>query len=288
MNTSTIENYGASPKAIQYHFDVGNDFYQLWLDKSLTYTCAFWEENEGDDSLELAQTRKLDFHIHQARASDANRVLDIGCGWGSLLRRMVQVHGVKQTIGLTLSQAQVDFIQSVACPQVQVMLMSWTHYMPEEPFDAILAVGVMEHAVKPELSDAQRLEAYRNFFSRCHAWLKPSGWISVQTIAYENMHRQELSQFICQVYPESDLPTLVEIIKASAGLFEVVALRNDRQHYERTCRVWLSRLKKNRAAVLNLVGEAVVAQFEKYLKLCIIGFHTRNMSLLRIAFHRID
>src|SRR5688500_8349804 len=106
--TERAVNRGASAEAIQYHYDVGNGFYQLWLDADLNYSCAMWHEN---DTLEEAQLRKLDHHIAAARAQGGARVLDIGCGWGSLMRRLVEHHGVDRAVGLTLSAQQADWIR---------------------------------------------------------------------------------------------------------------------------------------------------------------------------------
>ncbi|MHC5729130.1 MAG: class I SAM-dependent methyltransferase, partial [Nostoc sp.] len=123
MSSLTIENPGASAEAIQHHYDAGNDFYQLWLDPTITYSAALWEEN---DTLESAQIRKLDYHINQARVSNANRVLDVGCGWGSTLKHLVDVHNVKQAVGLTLSNGQAERISLFQHPQIEVRVESWS------------------------------------------------------------------------------------------------------------------------------------------------------------------
>lgn len=277
---------GASKEAIQHHYDLSNDFYRLWLDSTTTYSSALWEE---DDNLESAQLRKIDFHINQAQANNAKRVLDLGCGWGSTLKRLVETHNVEQAIGLTLSKTQKDYINSFDYPQIQVQLKSWSSYFPEQPFDAIISIGAFEHFVKLELSQEDKLECYKKFFQRCHEWLKPGGYMSLQTIVYENFRKEDFSQFIAEeIFPESNLPHLAEIARATESIFEVVALRNDREHYERTLKVWLKNLRANREQAVNLVGEKVVAKYEKYLSLFAIGFHTAKMNLCRITLRRID
>src|SRR4051794_35543778 len=99
---------GASAEAIGYHYSIGNEFDRLWLDKTITYSCALFEGDDHD--LSAAQVRKLDYHLTQARVLNAHRVLDVGCGWGSGLRRMVEQYNVNRAVGLTLSQAQADWI----------------------------------------------------------------------------------------------------------------------------------------------------------------------------------
>src|SRR5262245_33777912 len=101
---------GASPQAIQQHYDVGSDFYALWLDNTLTYSCALWLDADSDGDLETAQIRKIDHHIISARARRVERVLDVGCGWGAVLRRLVSDYGVRHATGLTLSVAQAEQI----------------------------------------------------------------------------------------------------------------------------------------------------------------------------------
>src|SRR4030088_3614984 len=107
---------GPSPEAIQRHYDVGNDFYRLWLDDSMSYSCALWDGS--DDSLQAAQMRKIDYHIAQAQAAGAGRVLDVGCGWGAVLKRLTTVYGVGQAVGLTLSREQEEWAVSTPDPRI--------------------------------------------------------------------------------------------------------------------------------------------------------------------------
>ncbi len=289
MNTLKTQNLGTSAEAIKHHYDVGNDFYQLWLDSTNTYSGALWEENDANDTLELAQLRKLDFHINQARAKGAKRVLDIGCGWGSTLKRLIEVHDVEQAFGLTLSKAQAEWIASLNLPQAEVKLESWQDHSPVEPYDAIISLEAFEHFTKLELSHKERIAVYRKFFSHCHQWLKPSGWMSLQVSTYGNSRREDSSQFVfTEVLPETDFPTLAEIIEGSERIFEIVAIRNYRQDYEYTLKAWLSRLKANRAAGIELVGKEVVSRFEKYLSLSSICFHQGISNLFCFTLRRID
>ncbi|NJM72008.1 MAG: class I SAM-dependent methyltransferase [Scytonema sp. RU_4_4] len=293
LDTSTEiiqhEYKGTSAESVQHHYDEGNEFYRLWLDDTMTYTCALWEEGEMYDALKTAQIRKLDFHIKQAKAKRARRVLDIGCGWGALLRRLVEVHDVEKAVGLTLSKAQAEWVKSLKNPQIEVYLENWSDHCPENPYDAILGVGILEHVARLELSETEKVKTYRHFFLRCHELLQPGGWMSLQTGVYGNMRREDFSQFIAtEIFPESDYPRLADLAKASEQLFEIVAIRNDPEHYERTCKAWLSKLKTNRAAAVNLIGEEAVVRYEKYLNFCIIGFHIGTINLVRIAMRRID
>ncbi|MBD2533672.1 class I SAM-dependent methyltransferase [Nostoc flagelliforme FACHB-838] len=294
MTTLNTVTPGASHQAIQHHYDVGNDFYQIWLDSTMTYSCAIWEEGETESALELAQIRKVDFHINQAKAKNTKRVLDIGCGWGTVLQRLVEVYGVEQAVGLTLSEAQKDWISTKKHPQIEVNLQSWLNYSPTEPFDAIISIGAFEHFVKPELSSNEKIDVYRTFFTRCHEWLKPGGSMSIQTIAYGKRKPEEVqknlgAQFANQeIFPESDSPRLTEITAAAEGIFEVISVHNDRMDYVRTLEAWLSKLRSKRTEVINLVGKTVFERYERYLYLALLGFLTGDLLLLRLTFRRIN
>ena len=292
MQPAKSQSPGASLEAIQHHYDVGNSFYRLWLDGSLTYSSALWEEH---DTLETAQLRKIDYHISQARGHQAKRVLDIGCGWGSVLKRLVAACGVEQAVGLTLSAAQAKWIASFDIPQIEVCLESWADHVPQAPYDSIISIGAFEHFAKWGLSKAEKIAGYREFFSRCHRWLHSGGRVSLQTIAYGSSMSQEaiqaspISRFLAKfIFPDSDIPALAEIVEATEGLFEIVAMRNDREHYARTSRTWLERLNANRAEANKLVGEKTVAQYCRYLEIWAHSFEIGTQALLRMTLLRLD
>ena len=113
---------GGSPEAIQAHYDVGDSFYRLWLDPTLSYSCALWGPDEPDDQLEAAQRRKIAYHTAQARAQGASRVLDVGCGWGAVLRHLVEEAGVDHATGLTLSRRQANWASTGKHPRLDVRL----------------------------------------------------------------------------------------------------------------------------------------------------------------------
>jgi cyclopropane-fatty-acyl-phospholipid synthase len=291
---STATKQGGSPEAIQAHYDVGNEFYRLWLDDTLSYSCALWERGEPDAQLHAAQLRKIAYHIDQARARDVARVLDVGCGWGAVLRYLVDEAGVEQATGLTLSRQQADHVRGWGHAQLDVRLESWVDHCPEQPYDAVISIGAFEHFAGGARRAADKEAVYRSFFARCHDWLRPGGWLALQTIAYGNAD-PEASQgvmehqfLLSEMFPEAELPTLENIVRASDGLFELVLLRNDREHYERTCRVWSQRLVARKAEALEVAGPETVARYVRYLKMSSVLFHYGRVGLLRLALRRLD
>lgn len=276
---------GASSAAIEFHYDLGRAFYALWLGHELTYSAALFAD--GDD-LERAQERKIDHHARESGAVGAAHVLDVGCGWGSTMRRLVERHGVARVTGLTLSSDQARAIGGLDDARLDVRLEGWREHRPGAPYDAIVSIGAFEHFVVRGLPRADKVAAYREFFARCWRWLRPGGALSLQTIAYGTLAPEQVSAFITsEVFPESDLPALGEIVEATHGLFEINRLRNDRMDYARTCREWVRRLASQRDAAARIVGAERTRRFERFLRMSAAAFETGALLLLRITLHRI-
>lgn len=289
---STATRYqGASAAAIQHHYDRGNDFYALWLDPTRSYSCALWDGE--DDTLLAAQERKLDYLIDGARVAGAGRVLDVGCGWGGLLRRLVERHGVAHVVGLTLSEAQAGYVDSFADGRYDVRVQNWIDHRPDAPYDGIISIGAFEHFADFGMTRAARIGAYRDFFAHCQSWLRPGGRLVVQTNVKGNNARmdratvRDLLFIVDKIFPESELPWLSEIAEASERRFDVVSARNDADDYARTCQAWLDGLVANRERAVELVGEQQVADYERYLAAAVAGFTNRHLGLLRIVFERV-
>ncbi len=285
VSGTTITNPGASKAAISFHYDLGNEFFRLFLDRECCYSCAMYD-NESD-SFEAAQQRKLEYHIQQARADGAARVLDIGCGWGALQKKLVREHGVKLAVGLTLSEKQAEWIRSMGLPGVEVRVESWSDHVPTAAYDSIISIGAFEHFARPS-SRAVRMRGYRDFFERCYGWLNPGGWMSLQSIGLGTVDRGVEGQFVAEnIFPESDLPRLGEIAEASEGIFEIVLVRNDRADYKRTNHEFRDRLRQNWDVAVSLVGEETVRTFDKYFRVSAAGFSRRTTNLYRITFRRL-
>jgi cyclopropane-fatty-acyl-phospholipid synthase len=289
--TSQIDYLGASQAAIQHHYDLGNDFYRLWLDETGSYSCALWES--PDDTLREAQERKLDYLATGALAPGAHRVLDIGCGWGGLMRRLVQHHDVGHVTGLTLSDAQAEHVAAFADPRYEVRVQNWADHEPQQPYDAIISIGAFEHFADFGLARAGRVAAYQRFFSDAAAWLPQHGRLALQTIvkgSNTKMDRRAVRDLLFvadHIFPESELPWPSEILEASERLFNVVTIRNDPDHYARTCLLWRDRLLARRDEAEALVGAKAIADYDRYLSGMANAFTKRHLGLARIIFERV-
>jgi cyclopropane-fatty-acyl-phospholipid synthase len=288
--TDRLVPMGASSEAIQFHYDLSNDFYRLWLDELMVYSCALWEEG---DSLDRAQQRKLDYLVTQCGAAGKSRVLDIGCGWGGLLQRMTKVHGVNHGVGLTLSQAQAEYIDGLGLDDVEVRVENWTDHQPDATYDAIISIGAFEHFAKPGLSRRDRVEAYRDFFRACRRWLPAGGGLALQTVTKGDNVRlsrgtmDDMAFIMERIFPESELPWLSEIIEASERRFVLTALRSDAAHYARTTLTWRNRLRERSAQALAMVGQSRVDEYDRYLDSFSREFDALHLNLIRLIFRRM-
>jgi cyclopropane-fatty-acyl-phospholipid synthase len=284
---------GASTADVQHHYDVGNDFYQLWLDSEMIYSSALYAD-DGCDDLGTAQIRKLDYYIDNVRAAGAARVLDIGCGWGGLLRRLVEQRGAASAIGLTLSAAQIDSTRSWADDRYEFRLEHWEEHRADGPYDAIISLGAMEHFADLEMSPAEKTQRYRQFFRSCHEWLAGSGArLGVQSIVRGSNTdvpwsvARDMIFINRRIFRGSAVPRVPEVLDAIDGLFQLVSVRNDASHYARTCSEWLERLRREEDRAVELVGADIYADYVRYLQASALVFAKGHAGLARMIFERV-
>lgn len=288
LTNTEIENLIASTAAIQHHYDVGNEFYALWLDReTMSYTSANYDAK--DMSLEAAQIAKLDYHAHSIGLQPGHRVLDIGCGWGGFLSHAVQKYGAIQGVGLTLSAEQKQWVDAKGLPQLNCKLESWVDHHPEQPYDGIVSIEAFEAFARPHLTSVEKTEVYREFFRRCHEWLVPNGLLSLQMIPYGNATPEEFDTFISQdIFPESNFPRLLEVASAFEYLFEIDVIRNRRHDYVTTLKEWRQRLSQQRSAAIALVGEATVKRYDRYFRISEFTLQNGNCDLLQLSLRKIN
>jgi cyclopropane-fatty-acyl-phospholipid synthase len=163
-------------QAISYHYDISNDFYALWLDKHMVYSCAYF--TDPDEDIDTAQERKLDYICRKLRLQPGERLLDIGCGWGGLVIYVAQHYGV-EALGITLSQLQVDLArerieEAGLGDRCRVAYMDYREVSPERPFDKLVSVGMFEHVGEAKM---------RIYFDQARDLLRPEGLFLNHAIA---------------------------------------------------------------------------------------------------------
>jgi cyclopropane-fatty-acyl-phospholipid synthase len=171
---------------------------------------------------------------------------------------------------------------------------NWIDHTPDAGgYDAILSIGAFEHFAKYGLSRTDRVEAYREFFRRCHSWLPRGGRLALQTNVKGNNPRidrqtaRDMLFIINMVFRDSELPRTSEVLEAAEKLFDPVSARNDPDHNARTTQEWHDRLVANRDAAVRLVGESRTADYERYLGSVTEHFRGRHIGLLRIIFEAV-
>lgn len=277
---------GASAGAIREHYDAGNEFYAAWLDPSMTYSAARWSAN-GTRALTLdgAQERKLDWHLDAAAARRGSRLLDVGCGWGSLLVRAVRDRGVAEAVGLTPSHRQCDWIRShLGEAGVEVQCSIWQESDVGTGFDAIVSLGALEHFAKPGLSAREKIRSYESFFEFCRRSVTDNGRVSIHFIGWMDVQPDaERGYLPAELFPESNLPRLGEVIAAADQTFHPVYLENVPEDYALTIRSWLARFNDGRDGLIREHGRDLVKTYIRAFRRFALGFEAGSLGLYRLV-----
>jgi cyclopropane-fatty-acyl-phospholipid synthase len=274
---------GRDDKAlVQFHYDLSNDFYALFLDPEMVYSCAYFPDWEAD--IATAQKAKLEMICRKLRLKPGETMLDIGCGWGGLVCHAAQHHGVRAH-GVTLSQAQHDFaVEKVKRLSLQdrvtIELRDFRELSGVE-FDKIASIGMFEHV---------GLANRAGYFQQIRALLRPRGLYLHHAITRPmkkterdfRRKRPEYSAIINYVFPGSELDHVGGTVDAlEAGGFEVHDVEGWREHYGRTCRLWTERLFANRAAAEAEVGAARTQLWLLYLAGVCLGFERGTIGIFQ-------
>jgi cyclopropane-fatty-acyl-phospholipid synthase len=258
----------------------------------MMYSSGLWNADDPPD-LDSATARKIDYFARATLKNDAVRVLDVGCGWGAVLRRLTTRHGVRAGVGLTLSERQHEFIARAPMPGVDVRVISWESYAPEDAFDAIFSFGAFEHFARDGTTGAQRVARYEQFFARCHEWLRPGGRLALETIAHDDAPdtayprgRGPLGDAVLELFPESLCPHLSEVVLGFEPWFEVEILRCDPGDFARTFRAWQIALRNHQDAAIAATDAATVRRFRRYLAAAEVQFRDGTLTNLRVVLHR--
>jgi cyclopropane-fatty-acyl-phospholipid synthase len=291
---TTVETRPVNPEvdAIRHHYEVSNEFYELLLGPSMMYSGAYWLPGEDHRAtLDDAQYRKLDAFVEVAGAQGAARILDVGCGWGTMLKRCVEAHGVERAVGVTLSRTQADYIAAYGNPRIDVRVESWEDHTADEPYDALFCISALEHFVDTNLTPGDRIRRYRALFKKCKSLLKEDGRMVIHTMTVDQppLDRKvidDLKFLQREEFRGCHTPHLSELTSALEGQFEITELRQERETFGGACRVWLELLAERRDEAVAMEGEQVVARFERYLDVFAYMFENGWFNNFRIALTR--
>ena len=274
-------------KVVRYHYDVSNDFYALWLDRRLVYSCAYFKT--GDESLAQAQKQKLDHICRKLRLSPGERFLDIGCGWGALVMHAAERYGVRAT-GITLSENQHalanERIRAAGLQdRCEVRLQDYRDVPGEGGFDKIASVGMFEHV------GLKNLPVY---FGTIRRLLVPGGIAMNHGITSIDPESRSVGlgagDFIEKyVFPDGEVPHLSLVVKemGAAGL-EVMDVETLRLHYAKTLAHWSKRLEANLDAARKHAGDKRLRIWRLYLAGCAHAFARNWVSIQQVIAVKPD
>jgi cyclopropane mycolic acid synthase PcaA len=263
---------------VQAHYDLSDDFFRLFLDRTQTYSCAYFERD--DMTLEEAQIAKVDLALGKLRLDPGMTLLDIGCGWGATLRRAIEKYDVN-VVGLTLSENQAAHVQMMfdemdTRRSRRVLLEGWEKF--DEPVDRIVSIGAFEHFGR---------QRWGHFFKMAHHVLPSDGVMLLHTIvrpAFKDARAKGLTltheivhftQFIlAEIFPGGWLPTPASVEEhAVAAGFTLTRVQSLQLHYARTLETWAAALEANRGKAIAIQSEEVYERYMNYLTGCAKLFH---------------
>ncbi|MGB9150589.1 MAG: cyclopropane-fatty-acyl-phospholipid synthase family protein [Burkholderiales bacterium] len=251
-------------QAIQFHYDVSDDFYALWLDRRRVYSCAYFKTEQ--DSLDLAQEQKLDLICRKLAIKQDERVLDIGCGWGGMIFWAAEKYGANCT-GITLSENQRDYVQQQIVARglegkVEVRLQDYRDVPEENIFDKIISVGMVEHVGTRNLGE---------YFNKINRLLKPGGLLMNHGVTSSTMDNDYIrgggADFIQRyVFPEGELAHVSKVLDAMGReKLECLDVENLRPHYAETLWHWVERLEAQQQQAVEIVGEEKYRIWRAYM-----------------------
>ncbi|MGW4246618.1 cyclopropane mycolic acid synthase family methyltransferase [Nocardia sp. NPDC004722] len=277
-------------RQVQSHYDLSDDFYALFLDPSMTYSCAFFER--ASMSLEEAQQAKIDLALGKLGLEPGMTLLDVGCGWGSTMIRAVLTYGVR-VIGLTLSRNQFDHVRTqlreLGITEAEVRLQGWEEF--DGTADRIVSIGAFEHF---------RKERYPEFFARCHRLLPADGRMLLHTIIGRTLAelrdadipvtRDDALFHIFmkrEIFPGGQLPQPDTVTgNAEPAGFRTTRIQSLRPHYARTLDLWAENLRAHHPEAVRLTSEEVYQRYLKYLTGCAHYFRAGHLDVMQFTLQK--
>jgi cyclopropane-fatty-acyl-phospholipid synthase len=279
--------------AVRSHYDVGNEFYALWLDARMVYSCAYFDT--GEEDIHVAQEAKLDLICRKLRLEHGETLLDIGCGWGSLVLHAAERYGVRAT-GITLSERQATFArariaEAGLADRCRIEVRDYRDLPREAVFDKVVSVGMFEHVGRTRLP---------TYFSQAFRLTRPGGLFLNHGIVTLSSHPVPLrmlerplarrTSFIQRyVFPDGELVPPADVLRlAEAAGFETRDLESLREHYAHTLRRWVGRLEEHHDEAARIAGEMTYRIWRLYMSGSARAFARGRIGVIQTLFSRKD
>ncbi|GAU68592.1 putative cyclopropane fatty acid synthase [Streptomyces sp. NBRC 110611] len=269
-------------EAISHHYDVGNDFYELVLGPSMVYSCAYWgTTGDAASSLADAQRDKLDLICRKLGLQEGQRLLDVGCGWGSMVLHAAREYGVR-AVGITLSEEQASYArkriaEAGLTDRIEIRVQDYRE-IHDEPFDAISSIGMAEHVGRTR---------YAEYASALYALLKPGGRLLNHQIARRPLADEEayhVDEFIDRyVFPDGELAPVGRTVgQLEEAGFEVRDVEAIREHYALTLRAWVANLERHWAEAVRLTSPGRARVWRLYMAASALSFERNRIGVNQV------
>ncbi|WP_127471539.1 SAM-dependent methyltransferase [Thiomicrorhabdus aquaedulcis] len=279
-----------SQKNISFHYDLGNDFYALWLDKTMSYSSGFFADDQHTLSLEQAQHLKYQRMLNALNVQADQRILEIGCGWGGMMEATLQ-RGA-HIKGLTLSHAQQAYTQTRLTkldtveatntkPSFEVALQDYR--LETDTYDCIISIEMFEAVGK---------EYWDTYFAQLQANLKPGGKAALQIITIDEQHAQQYQSSVdfiqTYIFPGGLLPSLSQLSQlAHQHQFELIQVDDFGTDYAKTCQLWKTEFNRHSESLARMGYDLAFQKlWNYYLDYCTVGFETQHISVCQIVLQK--
>jgi len=275
LRQTSLNTLSRAPKHIAHHYDLGNDFYKLWLDDSMAYSCAYFRHEH--DTLEEAQQQKYEHICRKLQLKTGETLVDIGCGWGGMLRYAAKHYGVRG-VGCSLSKQQVEYATDLVkreglSDKVSVVFEDYRKL--EGQFDKFVSIGMFEHVGKQFIP---------TFMEKAKSLLKRNGIGLLHTIGEERSMPGD-PWTLKYIFPGGYIPSLDEIVRTmgETGLVPT-DIENLRLHYAKTVEEWCTRFEAQTKKIETMFDASFVRMWRMFLNGCVVNFRYGNPRLYQVLF----
>lgn len=265
-----------SKSSVYHHYDIGNEFYRLWLDEQMVYTCAYFER--PDMTIEQAQVAKFDHVCRKLRLQPGDVVAEAGCGWGAFALHMARNYGARVR-AYNLSKEQLAYARQRARDENlddRVEFIEDDYRNIQGSYDVFVSIGMLEHV---------GVDQYKTLGDTIDRVLVENGRALIHTIG-RNVARPLDSWITARIFPGAEPPSLRQMMDIFEPRFSVLDVENLRLHYAQTCRQWLERLETQIDEVVRMFDERFVRTWRFYLASSTAAFLTGHLQLFQVQFAR--